>query len=306
MAKPALSLLDLKNVSSDQIHLLFEKAQKISVENLILKKENSNPLALVFLEPSTRTRISFEVAAKRLGMQTVSLLGTEGTSLEKGESFEDTLLNIDAMKPAAIILRASDQLDFKKISSQLSSPVISGGWGMSGHPTQALLDALTIKKFRGRLNQERILFIGDSYHSRVVSSHLELAKTMNYEVGLCGPASWSIKNRINETSAFEFSSLAEGLAWATVVIALRVQLERHSEKQPISDYHGTWGLNSTSLKKLSAESLILHPGPVNHGVEIESTVFQDSRCRILQQVTQGVYLRQALLHTFIEEPGGWL
>lgn len=306
MAKPALSLLDLKNVSPDQIHLLFEKALKISVENLILKKENPNPLALVFLEPSTRTRISFEVAAKRLGMQTVSLLGAEGTSLEKGESFEDTLLNIDAMKPAAIILRASDQLDFQKVSSQLSTPVISGGWGMSGHPTQALLDALTIKKFRGRLSQERILFIGDTFHSRVVSSHLELAKIMNYEVGLCGPASWSIKNRITETSALEFSSLTEGLAWATVVIALRVQLERHSEKQPISNYHGTWGLNSTSLKRLSAESLILHPGPVNHGVEIESAVFQDSRCRILQQVTQGVFLRQALLHTFIEEPGGWL
>ncbi len=305
MAKPALSLLDLKNVSSSQVHLLFEKAQKISIENLTLKKAVPAPVALVFLEPSTRTRISFETASKRLGLSTVSLLGAEGTSLEKGESFEDTLLNIDAMGPSAIVLRAPDNLNFHQIKNQLRAPVISGGWGVHGHPTQALLDALTIKKNRGRLEQERVLFVGDTLHSRVVSSHVELSKTMKYEVGVCGPSDWSILKRIQDQSIVEFKNLSEALSWATVVVALRVQLERHSAKQDIKTYHAQWGLNSESLKKLSSESLIMHPGPVNHGVEIESAIFQDPRCRILQQVTQGVFIRQALLQTFIEDSEGW-
>lgn len=307
MAKPALSLLDFKNVTSNQVHLLFEKASQIEKQNRTVQKLHS-PVALVFFEPSTRTRMSFEMATKRLGLSTLSFLGGAGSSLEKGETLEDTLLNIQAMKPSLIILRAPDSLDLVKLQTKLELPLISGGWGVAGHPTQALLDAYSIKKFRGRLEGERVLFLGDTYHSRVAASHLELSKILKYEVGSFGPADWNIKKRYPDAAVAEFKNLKESLSWATVVVALRAQLERHSSGLTMEaqrEYHKVYGLNPESLKNLSLESLIMHPGPVNYGVEIDESVLSDSRCRILQQVTSGVFIRQSLLHTFLEEPREW-
>lgn len=299
----SLAFLDLKNLSEKHIHKLFDLALDFEKKDYleVMKKA---PAALLFFEPSTRTRASFEMACGRLGITSVVLSGKSGTSLEKGETFEDTVLNLAAMKPSILIVRAADTLPMQELAEKIKIPWINAGWGKRGHPTQTLLDALTIKKFRGQLSQERILFVGDVRHSRVVSSHTELANTMGYKMAFCGPEEFMYdkKSELSQSGPI-FSDLSEGLKWATVVMALRVQLERHENQRDHSQYQKNWGLNRENLKNLSANSLIMHPGPVNHGVEIESAVFQDPRCRILDQVTQGVFLRQALVHTLLNQPG---
>jgi len=293
------AFIDLKKLSENQIFKLFEKAQSLEKDNSALK-EHFPPVALLFFEPSTRTRMSFEMACGRLGLSSILLSGKSGTSLEKGESLEDTVLNVAAMKPSLMIVRAQDDLPMDSISQQVKTPWINAGWGKKGHPTQALLDALTIYKFRGQLSKERVLLVGDVRHSRVVASHLELAKALNYQVGCCGPQEFLFET---ESRVQSFHSLEEGLRWATVVMALRVQNERHDTQHDLFSYHTTWGLNAKTLANLDQQSLILHPGPVNHGVEIDSQVFHDPRCRILEQVTQGVFLRQALISTLLKNPG---
>ncbi|MEK6775055.1 MAG: aspartate carbamoyltransferase catalytic subunit [Bdellovibrionota bacterium] len=294
--------LDLKKLSEKSILRLFDVAQEIEHRNS-LELLKLPPAALVFFEPSTRTRLSFEMACGRLGLASVVLSGKSGTSLEKGESFEDTVLNVAAMKPSIMIVRAKDEIQMDRLASKVGVPWINAGWGKVGHPTQALLDALTIRKFRGHLAKERVLFVGDVQHSRVVSSHLELAKILGYEISFCGPKEFLFeKQSAQGLDINAFENLQAGLEWATVVIALRVQTERHEHHQDPIKYHAQWGLNSKTLQFLSPEALILHPGPVNHGVEIDSQVFYDPRCRVFQQVTQGVFLRQALISLFLKNP----
>lgn len=283
--------IDLKQSSEAEILELFKSANHFQKE-FFFTFEKTAPVALIFFEPSTRTRMSFEIACNRLGLQTVLLSGKEGTSLEKGETFEDTIYNIAAMDPSLLIVRGGAHLSMQTLAERVGRPWINAGWGAQGHPTQALLDAYSIHKFRGRLKNERVLFVGDIKHSRVVSSHFELAQIMNYEVGLCGPA--HLMPSTLDSSFQIFSKLEDGLRWATVVMALRVQHERHEQAVSAPSYE--FGLSTKSLSHFSQEGLIMHPGPVNWGVELSPEVASDPRCRILQQVTQGVYVRQALVY----------
>lgn len=300
-------LLDLNSIEISEITDLFffaETLQKNFKEKKSLNyKDRYRGLtaALLFFEPSTRTRFSFETAAARCGLHPLVLSGSEGTSLEKGESYEDTILNIQAMGPEVFIIRSSEELDMAAIARRLSRPVINAGWGVLGHPSQALLDAYCWTRYlesaqKKNLQGQRLLIVGDIRHSRVAASHRELAHKLGYEVAFCGPADFLPL----VTDVKTFSTLSEGLGWCTAVMVLRVQLERHKTKIPLTEYIHNFQLNADQLKYLNSEAPIFHPGPVNYGTEIDCQILSDSRNQILHQVESGVWLRQALILKTLE------
>lgn len=296
----AASLLDLKSLSAQDVERLFSAARTLSGESPSgrgdFERKRGLTAALVFFEPSTRTRLSFETACHREGFGPLVLDANSGSSLEKGETYEDTVLNIAAMMPSVMVVRCGDDVDLAGLSKRVPCPILNAGWGRRGHPTQALLDAYTIHARRGGLRGQKVLIIGDVRHSRVAASHFELAGIMGYEVALCAPPEF-----LPESATVPvFHELRAGLEWATVAMTLRVQLERHSGKADLEAYHRDFGLRPESLKALPKDGLIMHPGPINHGVEMVVEVMRDPRNVILEQVRSGVLIRQALLRSLWE------
>ena len=292
-----LSLVDLKSLDKEKINILFSSADQLALNPSSFSKGFGKTGALLFFEASTRTRMSFETACARLGVFPVLLNGKAGTSLEKGEALEDTILNVAAMKPSFLIVRSGDDLDLASISKKISCPILNAGWGKKGHPTQALLDAYTIHKHLGSCQGQKLLIVGDARHSRVAQSHIELSQILGYELAFCGPEDFLPTTPGVRT----FQNLEEGLRWATVAMALRVQLERHTAKYSLEHYRENYGFTVQNLKPLSAKALILHPGPINQGTEMDAEVLQDSRCQVLDQVSNGVLIRQALLLKVLSE-----
>ncbi len=300
------SLINLSQYSKSKIESLFEKSLALKIhhkkgEVLRSPSFSGRTAALLFFEPSTRTRFSFEAACVRAGVHPMVLDGSAGTSLEKGESVIDTIRNIQAMQPQLFIIRCDQKLNLAELAETLTVPVINAGWGSEGHPTQALLDLLTLFEKDKILENKKILFVGDVKHSRVVSSHFELAKIFNYTIGICGPPEF-LPDSASKKVFKRFETLQQGLAWADVVMALRVQKERHQENLfPAEKYHDMFGLNKRRLSALSASGWIMHPGPINYGIEMAENVLDDPRTLILQQVENGVFLREALIRNLIEE-----
>jgi len=297
MSSSAKSLIDLKSLEKEKINSLFSLADQFALKPAPAKGFGKTG-ALLFFEASTRTRMSFETASARLGVYPLRLDGKSGTSLEKGETFEDTVLNVAAMKPSCMVIRCGDDLDLQDLQKKISMPLLNAGWGKRGHPTQALLDAYTIRKHLRQCEGQKLLIVGDIRHSRVASSHFELAKTLGYEVALCGPKEFLPSE--NSPSQKIFTNLQEGLRWATAAMALRVQLERHDTRYSLADYREHFGFTKKNLQALSAQAVIMHPGPINQGTELDSEVLQDPRCQVLDQVSNGVLVRQALLHKVLE------
>lgn len=293
------SLLDLKSLSVDQIQHLFSRAQALST-NPEPALYAGHTMALLFFEPSTRTRFSFETAAHRLGLGPLVLDGIQGTSLEKGETFLDTVYNVAAMHPRALVIRAPDDFPMDQVAQELGMPIINAGWGVKGHPTQALLDALTLKQEFNDLSRLKVLFVGDIRHSRVVASHFELLEKLGAEVGLSGPEEFLI----DRPGTNLFRRLEDGLEWCDAVVALRVQFERHGGARKLSfsqeDYRVNYGLNRHRLTHLRSKGVVMHPGPINYGIELEQDIMHDSRVRVLKQVSSGVLMREALLRGLLE------
>lgn len=293
----ASSLIDLKSLTAGALSRIFALSKEVSQQSLKSGRQIRGTAALVFLEPSTRTRMSFEFACAREGVVPVTLSGEAGSSLEKGETIHDTLTNIDAMSPDLMIVRCGDSVDLAEIAKSLHAPVINAGWGKSGHPTQALLDALTILEKRGRLEATRVLLVGDVRHSRVAASHFELSQKLGYQIAVAGPLEFL---PTLPAGVISFATLEEGLQWADVVMALRVQKERHGPGTAVTDFHQRWGLSPRVLNHFKKDGLVMHPGPVNWDVELSTEVLQDPRTVILDQVTHGVFLRQALIRWVLE------
>ncbi|PIS11255.1 MAG: aspartate carbamoyltransferase catalytic subunit [Bdellovibrio sp. CG10_big_fil_rev_8_21_14_0_10_47_8] len=299
MPASSLSLLNFQSFSSSQIESLFSFAEQLGSSKEGLKSWSGETAALLFFEASTRTRLSFESAAIRMGLGPLVFDGAQKTSLEKGESIEDSVLNIAAMSPRVLIIRCGDNVDLHLLQKKVSMPIVNAGWGVLGHPSQALLDTLTLRSRWKKTQGRKLLIVGDLKHSRVAASHFELMKLTGLEIGQCGPDEFLSK----ESSVQTFRDLKSGLAWADAVMALRFQFERHGNQVSLSkdDYRQRYGLNQNSLKELRSDGLILHPGPVNHGIELESEVFADSRCMIFEQVRWGVVMREALLRWLLGE-----
>lgn len=285
-------LLDLPSFGQENIRAVFSEAK----DPTPFKPYSQKTAALLFFEPSTRTRLSFETAFVRLGFGPLVFLGGAGTSMEKGESVEDAVLNIAAMDPALLVIRCGDKVDLQALAKKLGMPIVSGGWGQRGHPSQALLDFFTLQQ-RMNIHESRILYLGDVIHSRVFSSHLEMLQMYGGEFAVCGPASLLPK----DSNIRRFEKIEEGLAWANVVYALRYQLERHEKAGSLSgqEIAENYGLRTRHLKLLSKDALIMHPGPVNKGMEMDEEIYSDSRSLILDQVRNGVRVRQALIRKLL-------
>lgn len=274
----------------------FEKKKRI--DHLIKSEGLSHKvLALVFSEPSTRTRMSFQVAGARLGMRSVALDNPQNASISKGETLEDTFRNIAAMMPDIMVVRYNSNIDADAVIKDLPCPIISGGIGSSEHPTQALLDAFTIKEFRGKVKGEKVLIVGDVLHSRVANSNLILLRAMGAEVGYCAPEQFEPKNDAWK-GVQNFSNLKEATEWATVIMALRVQKERHAGENvgfSMAEYREKFRIGGDQLQNFRSDGILLHPGPVIRGVEFSAFVLNDKRCKVLDQVTNGVFVRAALI-----------
>jgi aspartate carbamoyltransferase catalytic subunit len=252
-----------------------------------------------FHEPSTRTRTSFEIAAKRLSADTVSLTANS-SSIVKGETLVDTGRNLEAMNPDIIVIRHSMAGAPHLLSRSIKPSIINAGDGMHEHPTQALLDLLTIREKKGSFEGLQVAIIGDIAHSRVARSDIIGLRTMGAKVMVAGPP--TMIPAFSESLGVEVTfRLEEAVAWADVIIMLRVQLERQKQMlfPSLREYSRFFGLNPEALRKAKKDVIIMHPGPINRGVEINSEVADGPYSVILDQVTNGVAVRMALLYLLL-------
>ncbi|MGA3084799.1 MAG: aspartate carbamoyltransferase catalytic subunit [Thermodesulfobacteriota bacterium] len=252
-----------------------------------------------FHEPSTRTRTSFEIAAKRLSADTVGLSAST-SSLVKGETLVDTARNLEAMNPDVIIMRHSMAGAPHLLSRMIKSSIINAGDGMHEHPTQALLDLMTIREKKGRIEGLQVAIIGDIAHSRVARSNIIGLKTMGAQVMVAGPPTM-IPPFIESLGVGVTYRLQEAVAWADVIMMLRVQMERQKQMlfPSLREYSLFFGLNLEIMKKAKRDVIIMHPGPINRGVEIHPEVADGPFSVILNQVTNGVAIRMALLYLLL-------
>ena len=296
-------MLGIEPLSTGQITFLLDQSKGFQeIQQHPLKKLatlRGKTVALAFFEPSTRTRISFATAAARLGADTMNLQA-EASSLSKGESLLDTARTLDAMKPDCIVMRhgSSGAADF--VARRLEIPVINAGDGTHEHPTQGLLDALTIRDRRGSLEGLNITIIGDILHSRVARSNIHLLGKFGCRFTLCGPAMWVPRELecIGPPGAGirRVTRIEEALDGADAVIVLRVQQERlHEPALPAEEYILLYQLTAERLRCARPGALVLHPGPMIRGLEIEPAVADGPQSCVLEQVTNGLAVRMALL-----------
>lgn len=300
-------LLGIEPLTAAQITFLldqskpFQEFQRHPLKKLATLRGKT--VALAFFEPSTRTRISFSTAASRLGADTMNLQA-EASSLQKGESLLDTARTLDAMKPDAIVIRhsASGAADF--IAQRLEIPVINAGDGTHEHPTQALLDALTIRDRKGRLDGWNVTILGDILHSRVARSNIHLLGKFGSPITLCGPAMWLPRElECLAPNVRRVPQVDEALDGADVIIVLRVQQERiHESALPPEEYILGYQLTPERLRVARSDAIVLHPGPMIRGLEIDSAVADGSQSCVLEQVTNGVAVRMALLFLLLGTP----
>jgi aspartate carbamoyltransferase catalytic subunit len=252
-----------------------------------------------FFENSTRTRVSFEIAAKRLGADTVTIT-TSGSSVSKGESLVDTLNTLGAMRPQAIVMRHAASGAPHFLARHLAAPIINAGDGQHEHPTQALLDARTILDHRDSLEKLRVAIIGDIVHSRVARSNIHLLAKFGADIVLCGPTPLLPETMRDIAPGVSIErDVPRAIAGADVIMMLRVQLERqHESNFSATEYFQFYGLRLEHLALARPNVLVMHPGPINRGREIASEVADSNRSVILNQVENGIAVRMAVLERF--------
>jgi len=294
------NLLGIESLSREQIEFFLDQAKPFQeFQRHPLKKLatlRGKTVAIAFFEASTRTRISFTTAASRLGADTMALQA-EASSLKKGESLMDTVRTLEAMKPDAIVMRHSSSGAPEFVASRLEIPVLNAGDGTHEHPTQALLDALTIRDRKGRLDELNVTILGDILHSRVARSNIHLLAKFGARLTLCGPAMWVPREleclAPNIRRSLEMEEALEG---ADVVMALRVQTERmHEPALAPDEYIARYQLTPERLGRARPDALVMHPGPMIRGLEIDSAVADGPQSCVLEQVTNGLAVRMALL-----------
>ncbi|MGZ5475468.1 MAG: aspartate carbamoyltransferase catalytic subunit [Thermoanaerobaculia bacterium] len=293
-------LLGIETLTPEEITLILDTAEGFKeVSERPVKKVPALRGQLVinlFMEPSTRTRVSFEIAEKRLSADTLNFTAS-GSSVEKGETLIDTAQNLMAMHPDMIVMRHKHPGSPKMLADRLPASVINAGDGAHEHPTQALLDAFTIRERLGRLQGMNVSIIGDIAHSRVVRSNIHLLTKMKANVTLAAPPTL-MPVEIEKMGVRVVSSLDEALEGADVVMMLRIQFERQGKLSfpSLREYYNTFGLTPERLRRAKPGVIVMHPGPMNRGVEIASDVADGPYSVILEQVTNGVAVRMAVLY----------
>ena len=294
------NLLGIKNLQKQDINLIFKTADNFKdVINRPIRKVPSLrdiTIANLFFENSTRTRLSFELAEKRLSADILNF-SAGSSSVKKGETLVDTVNNILAMKVDMIVLRHPDAGASTFLSKYIKIPIINAGDGTHEHPTQALLDAYSIREKYGNVKDKKVVIIGDILHSRVALSNIFCLKMLGAKVKVCGPPTLMPKY-IESLGVIYEPDLIAALEWCDVANMLRIQLERQKTNlfPSLKEYSMMYGLNKSRLDSLSKQITIMHPGPINRGVEITSEVADSKQAIILDQVENGVAIRMAVLY----------
>ena len=294
------NLLGIKHLSENDINLIFETTKNFKeVINRKIKKVPSLrdiTIANLFFENSTRTKISFELAQKRLSADIVNF-SSSGSSIKKGETLADTVNNILSMKVDMVVMRHPSPGASVFLSNNVKSCIINAGDGCHEHPTQALLDAFTIKERLGDINNKKMLITGDIMHSRVALSNIFIYQKLGAKVKVCGPKSL-IPKYINKLGVEYEPHFKSGLLWCDVASMLRIQNERMYDSYfPTNrEYAHQYGLDIELLNSIKKEIIITHPGPINRGVELNSDVIDSGKTVILNQVENGVAVRMAIMY----------
>ena len=293
-------LLALEPLSGDQIRLILDTAEPFKeISERAIKKVptlRGSTVVNLFFEASTRTRISFEFAEKRLSADTVNV-ASSGSSVSKGETLVDTARNLEAMRIDMVVVRHGSSGAARFLAERIESNVINAGDGTHEHPTQGLLDLLTLRDHFKRLAGLKVCICGDVLHSRVARSNIWGLKKMGAEVAVCGPRSL-LPNAIDELGVEVFDRIEQAIEWADALNVLRLQLERMQSGYipSLREYNRVFGVTRERLDRAPRDVLILHPGPMNRGVEIDSDVADGPHSVILNQVTNGVAIRMAVLY----------
>ena len=293
-------LLGIAGLDADEVTLILDTAEAMKeIGGRAIKKVptlRGRTVVNLFFEPSTRTRTSFEIAEKRLSADTLSI-ATATSSVTKGESLIDTVRNIEAMSPDMIVMRHGSSGAPHLLARTCRSTIINAGDGMHEHPTQALLDAFTIREHKRRLAGLKVAIVGDLLHSRVLRSNVVLLNTMGAEVWACAPATL-MPTHIERFGVHATTSVDEAVDGADVVMMLRIQHERmHGHFIPsVREYFTLFGLTPERMRRAGRDAIVMHPGPMNRGVEIDSAVADGEFSVILEQVANGVAVRMAVLY----------
>jgi aspartate carbamoyltransferase catalytic subunit len=285
------SLIDFRDWSQSDLQKIFDVSFALEKDSSKALPLGEKTAALIFFEASTRTRVSFEQACFREGIRPSLMIGKASTSLEKGETYLDTILNVAAMGPDVLVVRCGYELNLHTVAQKISRPILNAGWGVTSHPTQALLDIRTLLKQGLKYSEMKLLIVGDVRHSRVASSHFELAEKMGYEIAVCCPESFAPQKNVKR-----FSTLQEGMEWANSIMVLRFQFERHVQKADRAENFEDFRIGLKELRAWKNQGWLMHPGPVNYGVELKLDVEQYQNNLILKQVESGVWIRRACLH----------
>jgi aspartate carbamoyltransferase catalytic subunit len=285
------NLISIEKLKIEEINSLLKSASELDL-NFVSNELRHKKVLLAFFEPSTRTKLSFELAAKNLGAETLDFLPNL-SSINKGETLIDSLLTVQSMGVNVAIVRHPEEGIAKKLSENLDMQIINAGDGMNQHPSQALLDALTLKEVFGELNDIKLTICGDILHSRVARSNIDLLSKLGVEISLCGPTKL-IENRYSDMNRYE--NIDEAVKNSDVVMSLRIQHERMQEsKVPIvNEYFEKFGFKDSHFEK-NKNIFLMHPGPVNYGVEVEDKALHHPRCLINDQVKNGVLIRMAII-----------
>jgi len=299
------NIITTKDLNANDIEKILDTADSFKeISTRVIKKVptlRGRTIINLFFEPSTRTRTSFEIAGKRLSADVINISGV-GSSIVKGESLIDTVKNLEAMSPDILVVRHNCSGAPSLISEFVNCPVINAGDGMHEHPTQSLLDLQTIREHKGTLKGLKVAIVGDISHSRVARSNIQSMQTMGMKVKVVSPPTL-IPVEIEKLGVDVCYDLGQGIKDADVIMILRIQLERQNQGllSSLREYSNYFCLTPNHLANVSDDTLIIHPGPVNRGVEISLDVLQGPRSLILNQVTNGVAVRMALFYLLLGE-----
>lgn len=295
---PHRHLLGIEGLNRLDIEYLLDRANQFVETRSPVKTLAGKTLINLFFENSTRTQSSFEISAKRLGADVVNM-SIQSSSVKKGETLVDTAMTLNAMSPDLLVIRHGSSGGVRLLSRKVDCSVVNAGDGTHEHPTQALLDALTIRRRKGRLEGLKVAICGDILHSRVARSNAMLLHNMGAEVRLVAPPTLIPPGTETWGAASTHINMLEGIADCDVVMMLRLQLERMDGLYLPSqrEFFSLYGLDETKLAHAKPDALIMHPGPMNRGVEIDSAITESVNSTITEQVSMGVFVRMAVLET---------
>ncbi len=298
-------LLDIEALGRSEIESLLQRAKDFQPLQQMREKRldllDGRLVVNLFFEASTRTRISFEIAAKRLGADAISI-SSQGSSVSKGETLLDTVSTLSAMRPDVIVMRHAASGAPHFLARHLPIPIINAGDGQHEHPTQALLDARTILDNRPSLEGLRVAIIGDILHSRVARSNIHLLSKFGVDIVLCGPSPLVPQDLKDLAPGVSITyDIKQALRNTDIIMMLRVQLERQNETNfPAGEYSRFYGLRAENLALAKPDAIVMHPGPMNRGREISTEVADSSRSVILSQVENGIAVRMAVLERVLQ------